>query len=109
MTDKIVVLCTCGSDDEGEQIARRLIEKKLAACVSVLPDVRSVYRWQGAISDELETMLVIKSNRALFDELRAEIAKLHSYEVPEIIAIPIVDGSEGYLGWMDGELAKREP
>jgi len=110
MTDKIVVLSSCGSAEDAARIARALVEKKLAACVNVMPAVRSFYRWKGAIEDEQESLLVIKSSRALFDQLRAEIEKLHSYEVPEIIAVPIVDGSEGYLEWLERELAaKPEP
>jgi periplasmic divalent cation tolerance protein len=105
MTDKIVVLSTCASPEDAARIARALVEKKLAACVNVLPAVRSFYRWKGAIEDEQESLLVIKSSRGLFDQLRAEIEKLHSYEVPEVIAVPIVDGSEGYLEWLDRELA----
>ena len=100
MTDKIVVLSTCASSEEAEKIARALVEKKLAACVNILPAVRSIYRWKGAIEDDQETLLLIKSSRALFGELRAEIQKLHSYEIPEAIAIPIVDGLERYLKWM---------
>ena len=107
MTDKIVVLSTCGSVEEAERIARGLLDKQLAACVNILPGIRSLYRWKGAIQDDQEILLVIKSSRPLFRELRAEIAKLHSYEVPEVIAIPIVDGSEGYLGWMAKELAEE--
>ena len=110
MTDKIVVLTTCKSAEEAAQIARALVEKKLAACVNVMPAVRSFYRWKGAVEDEQESLLVIKSSRGLFDQLRVEIEKLHSYEVPEVIAVPIVDGSEGYLEWLERELAaKLEP
>ena len=100
MTDKIVVLSTCASPEEAGKIARTLVEKRLAACVNILPAVRSIYRWKGAIEDDQETLLLIKSSRALFGELRAEIQKLHSYEIPEAIAIPIVDGLERYLEWM---------
>jgi len=110
MTDKIVVLTTCTSDEEAARIARAVVEKRLAACVSVMPAVRSFYRWKGAIEDDQESLMVIKSSRALFDQLRVEIEKLHSYELPEVIAVPIVDGSEGYLEWLDRELAaKLEP
>jgi periplasmic divalent cation tolerance protein len=107
MTDKIVVLTNCGSAEEAAKIARSLVEKKLAACVNVMPAVRSFYRWKGVIEDEQESLLVIKSSRALFNDLRVEIEKLHSYEVPEVIAVPIVDGSEGYLEWLDRELAAK--
>ena len=110
MTDKIVVLSTCKSAEEAAQSARARVEKKLAACVNVMPAVRSFYRWKGVIEDEQESLLVIKSSRGLFDQLRVEIEKLHSYEVPEVIAVPIVDGSEGYLEWLERELAaKLEP
>jgi periplasmic divalent cation tolerance protein len=104
MTDKIVVLSTCASPEEAGKIARTLVEKRLAACVNILPAVRSIYRWKDAIEDDQETLLLIKSSRALFNELRGEIEKLHSYEVPEAIAIPIVDGLERYLEWMGGAL-----
>ncbi len=106
MTDKIVVLSTCASEEEAGRIARALVEKRLAACVNVLAGVRSVYRWKNAIEDGQEVLLVIKSSRGHFEELRAEIAKLHSYEVPEIVALPIVDGAETYLEWMDKELSQ---
>ncbi|HEY6391295.1 MAG TPA: divalent-cation tolerance protein CutA, partial [Bryobacteraceae bacterium] len=80
----------------------------LAACVNILPAVRSIYRWKDAIEDDQETLLLIKSSRALFNELRAEIEKLHSYEVPEAIAIPVVDGLERYLEWMAGVLKNEQ-
>lgn len=108
MTDKIVVFSTCGSAEEAEKIARALVSKRLAACVNLLPAMRSIYRWKGAIEDAQEILLVIKSSRALFGEVRAEIEKLHSYEVAEVIATQIVDGSEAYLEWMGRELIQPE-
>jgi periplasmic divalent cation tolerance protein len=108
MTDKIVVLSTCGSAEEAERIARSLVEKRLAACVSLIPGVRSIYRWKGAIEDSQEVLLVIKSSRALLNELRMEIEKMHTNEVPEVIAMQIVDGAEAYLEWLDRELVARE-
>ncbi len=105
MTDKIVVLATCGSETEAGKIAGALVEGRLAACVNILPGVRSVYRWQSAIEDSSEWLLIIKSRRELFGKLREQIAHLHSYTVPEIIALPIVAGAESYLGWLDAELA----
>jgi periplasmic divalent cation tolerance protein len=104
MTDKIVVLSSCASPEEAGQIAHALVEKRLAACVNVLPGVRSIYRWQGAVEDEAEILLVIKSSRGLFNQLRIELERMHSYEVPEVIAIPVVECSERYLAWMDREL-----
>ena len=106
MTDKIVVLCTCDSDELARRVARELVEQRLAACANILPGARSVYRWKDQIEDAEEFLLIIKSRRLLFDQLRAAIEKLHTYEIPEIIALPIVDGSESYLAWLDHELAK---
>jgi periplasmic divalent cation tolerance protein len=107
MTDKIVVLSTCASAEEAQRVARALVEKRLAACVNVMSGVRSVYRWKDAIEDEEEVLLLIKSSRALLEELREEIERLHSYEVPEVIALSVVDGSERYLAWMNRELAHK--
>ena len=107
MTDKIVVLSTCASAEEAERVARALVEKRLAACVNIVKGVRSVYRWKDAIENEEEVLLVIKTGRALLDDLRAEIERVHSYEVPEVIAVPIVDGAERYLAWMNHELAHK--
>jgi len=108
MTDKIVVLSTCGSAEEAERIARLLTEKRLAACVNILPGIRSIYRWQGSIEDSAEWLLLVKSRRDLFAPLRAAMEKNHSYEVPEIVALAVVDGSPGYLGWLERELAAGE-
>jgi len=104
MTDKIVVFSACDSEEQAAQIARELVEQKLAACVNILPGARSVYRWKGQIEDTAEWMLIIKSRRDLMDKLRAVIGKIHTYEVPELLAVPVVDGSESYLAWLDREL-----
>ncbi|MDW8129831.1 MAG: divalent-cation tolerance protein CutA [Bryobacterales bacterium] len=105
MTNKIVVLTTCGSADEAVALARQLVELRLAACVNVLGGVRSFYRWKGALEEAAEWLLVIKSRRDLFEQLRAELAARHSYEVPELLALPVSEGSPDYVNWMDGELA----
>ena len=104
MTDKIVVLSTASSAEEAEKIARALMEARLAACVSVVPGMRSFYRWKGNIEDTAEWLLVIKSSRERFEALRDRLEKIHSYEVPEVIALSVIDGAENYLNWMDGEL-----
>jgi periplasmic divalent cation tolerance protein len=103
MTDKIVVITTCDQDEEARRLARTLVEARLAACVQVVPQIRSTYWWQGKVEEAGEFLILIKSRRSLFDQLRAEIAKLHSYTVPEIIALPVVDGSRAYLEWIDRE------
>jgi periplasmic divalent cation tolerance protein len=112
MTDKIVVLSTCASAEEARRVAHALVEKRLAACVNVIPGIRSVYRWEDAngkdaIQDEEEVLLAIKTSRALMEELRDEIERLHSYEVPEVIALSVVDGSERYLARLNRELAHK--
>ena len=104
MTDKIVILSTCGDRDDAERLARALVDARVAACVNVVPGVRSFYRWKGAVEDSAECLLVIKSSRPLFGELRALLEKAHPYDVPEIVALPIVDGAPGYLGWLDESL-----
>ena len=109
MTDKIVVLSTCESAEEAAKLARTLVEQRLAACVNILPGIRSVYRWKGKVEDAGGVAVLIKSRRDLFDRLREAIEKEHSYEVPEIIALPIVAGSENYLQWLAAETAGEEP
>ncbi len=104
MTDKIVVLSTCASQKEAETIARLLVEERLAACVNIVPRMRSFYRWNGAIESAEECLLVIKSSRELFTQLRAVLEQAHSYEVPEAIAIPIVDGAGTYMSWLESNL-----
>jgi periplasmic divalent cation tolerance protein len=103
MTDKIVVLTTCESPEQADQLARKLVEARLAACVNIVSGARSVYRWKGKVEEAAEFVLMIKSRRDLFPALCAALSKLHSYEVPEIIALPIVDGSEAYLSWLERE------
>ena len=105
VTDKIVVLTTCESEEQAQRLARHLIEQRLAACVNILPGARSVYRWKDKIENAAEFVLIIKSRRDIFVRLRDAIAHLHSYEIPEVIALSVVDGSEAYLGFLDRELA----
>jgi periplasmic divalent cation tolerance protein len=107
MTDQIVVLCTCASEEDGERLARALITGRLAACVSVVPGVRSFYRWQGEIEDSSEFLLLIKTSRDRFDALREAVEKLHSYAVPEVLALPVVAGAPNYLAWLVESLASE--
>ena len=108
MTDKIVVLSTCPTQAEAGKLARLLVEQRVAACVNVVPGVSSYYRWQGAIENATEFLLVIKSSRALFPALRSMLEENHSYEVPEVVAIPVLDGSPAYLSWLSANLAGAE-
>ena len=104
MTEFIVVFVTVGSPEEGARLARALVEERLAACVNRLGTVRSIYHWQGKIEESGEELLIIKTKRDLFARLRERVQQLHSYSVPEIIALPIVEGSEKYLRWLEEEL-----
>ncbi|MGH9804893.1 MAG: divalent-cation tolerance protein CutA [Candidatus Acidiferrales bacterium] len=100
MTDKVVVLSTCGSSEEAARIARTLVEERLAACVNITSPLRSLYRWEGEVCDEEEVLLVVKTSRTLFDRVRRAIEKLHSYQVPEVVCLPMIDASPNYLNWL---------
>jgi periplasmic divalent cation tolerance protein len=99
----ILVLGTAGSMDEGERIARALVEERLAACVNLVPGVRSVYRWRGAVQSDSEVLLVIKTVRERFPALRARVRELHSYELPELVCVEPSGGEEEYLAWVVAE------
>lgn len=109
MLERIVVLITAGSMEEGRKIANALVEEGLVACVNIVPQVNSIYRWEGEMCDEREVLLIAKSRREVFERLASRVKELHSYEVPEIIALPIVAGSEDYLKWIDQEVCNRPP
>ena len=100
MPDPIVVLVTCGSEEEALQIANALVESRLAACVNLVAPIRSIYRWEEKIWDEKEWLLIIKTEKHRFEELEKRVKSLHSYSVPEIISLPIVEGSSAYLNWI---------
>jgi len=101
MTDKRVVLTTCGSEAQAEKIAQHLVEGRLAACVNIIPRIRSLYRWQGKLESASEWMLLVKTTSAKFPQVRDAIRALHSYELPECAMLAIEDGSEAYLQWID--------
>src|ERR1043165_2532367 len=107
MTDKIVVLVTGGSARECKKIARRLLDRKLIACANILPAVQSLYTWKGKLANEKECFMVVKSSRDRFPELCAEVVKLHSYSVPEVIALPIIDGTADYLNWIAESVGEK--
>jgi periplasmic divalent cation tolerance protein len=101
MTDKIVVLVTCASAAEARRLARAMVEGKLAACGNVLEaPARSIYRWKGRVESAKEFLLVLKTTQKRFKGLEREIRRLHSYDMPEIIALPIASGSRKYLSWV---------
>lgn len=96
----IAVLVTVGSTLEAERLAESLVEERLAACVNIVGPIRSVYRWQGVVERGEEQLLVIKTRRALFEALSARVRELHSYTMPEILALPIETGAAAYLAWI---------
>ncbi len=105
MTDKRLVLSTVASNEEARVIAGALVEKGLAACVNIVGPIQSIYRWKGAVEDSQEYLLLIKTTQAVFPRLRDELKQMHSYEVPECVAINIEDGLPAYLEWI-GESVK---
>lgn len=96
----IVVLMTAPDENEAAHIAEALVNTRLAGCVNILRNIRSIYRWQGKTEDSSEVMLVAKTRRELFGRLVAKVRELHSYTVPEVIALPVIDGLDEYLGWL---------
>src|SRR6185437_12708970 len=101
----LLALSTCPDSETAIRIAHALVEERLAACVNRLSGIQSTYRWRGEIQDESEVLLLIKTTRGRFDALRARLVELHPYEVPELIALDIVDGSPAYLEWLSAESA----
>lgn len=104
MNGYIVVYVTVGSSDEADRLARALVEERLAACVNRIKAVQSIYRWQGRVEQSEEELLIIKTKKELFDRLKTRVQELHSYSVPEIIALPILEGNESYLKWLGQQL-----
>jgi periplasmic divalent cation tolerance protein len=100
MTDKILVLATAGSEEEAKELARELVKRRLAACVNIAPRVSSIYLWRGKIEESEEYLLIIKTRAESFARVRQCIEELHSYDLPECLAIPITDGSAAYLNWI---------
>jgi len=101
MTQAIVTLCTCPNKDAAEKIARLLVESKLAACVNILPNVMSIYSWDGKVESADEHLLVIKSSAQSYQDIETAIRSHHSYELPEIIAVPVKLGLPEYINWIN--------
>ena len=96
----IVILITAGSIEEGEKIASALVEQHAVACVNIVPSIKSMFFWGGKIAQESEVLLIAKSRRALLNKIIEQVKNIHSYQVPEVIALPVIGGSEEYLKWV---------
>ena len=106
MADEIIVLITASSKEEAITIGTTLVDEHLAACVNIIPEIFSLFFWQGKMQDAIETLLVVKSNLSLMERVISRVKSLHSYSVPEIIALPIISGSREYLEWMKSAVKK---
>lgn len=104
MTDALLVLCTCRDRQEASRIAHAVVDERLAACANIVGGINSIFRWQGEISEEEEVQLFVKTANHRYPALEKRIAELHSYETPEIVAIPIAMGSEKYLQWLQAQV-----
>jgi periplasmic divalent cation tolerance protein len=104
MTDNKLVFTTVGSKEEADKIARTLVEKRLAACVNIVPNIRSIYRWDNKVEESEEFLLIIKTFLTAVDRVCKTIKELHSYELPEVISLPIEGGSLAYLKWIDNSI-----
>lgn len=100
MTDCLVAFITAPNEAEAETIARSLVEERLAACVNIVKGIRSLYRWEGKVQDDQEVLMVVKTRQRHLEHLVARVKEIHSYTVPEIIAMPILGGSADYLTWL---------
>jgi periplasmic divalent cation tolerance protein len=108
MTDKRIVLTTAGSEEEARKIAHHLVENGMAACVNIVPQITSIYRWQGKVEEAGEWLLVVKTTAAALEKVRESIAQLHSYELPECVCLTIEDGSPEYLQWIAESVAAKK-
>jgi periplasmic divalent cation tolerance protein len=102
--EAIIVFMTAADGEEAGRLAEMLVEKRLAACVQILPEMESVYRWQGKVERQREVLLLAKTTRSTFEELEREVRARHSYETPEIVALPLTAGSSPYLQWLKGSV-----
>lgn len=100
MTEYRVILITCRGEEEADRIGSTLIEEHLAACVNIVPKITSIYRWEGEVCRDLESLLIVKAREGTLEKLEERVKSLHSYDLPEVIALPVSGGSEDYLDWV---------
>jgi periplasmic divalent cation tolerance protein len=104
----VVVLVTAPSDTVAVELVRTLVAERLAACGNIVPAVRSIYRWQGEVQDETEVLLLLKTTRSRQAALQSRVTELHPYEVPEVLALPVLDGLAAYVGWVEDAVRPEE-
>jgi len=104
MSEALIVLCTCPDAETAAVFSRSLVKRKLAACVNIVPAIRSIYRWQGAVSEDQEVLMIIKSLDSRYEELEAWLLEHHQYDVPEVIALPVSRVSASYLAWIESSV-----
>lgn len=107
MTEYIQVVTTTDTKENARQIARRVVEKNLAACAQIIGPISSIFWWKNNINEEEEWLIIIKSRKDIYEDLEQAIRKVHKYEIPEILAMPVVAGAKSYLEWLDGEVEGR--
>jgi periplasmic divalent cation tolerance protein len=107
-SEDVVVVLVTSPCDQASAIAHHLVEKRLAACVNIIPEIRSVYRWEDNIEDESECLLFIKTTKVMYEAVSVGVREVHPYSVPEIIAVPLIDGYDGYLRWVMDNVGARE-
>lgn len=105
--DAIVCLVTCPNDDVAEVLGRTLVVERLAACVNVIPGVRSIYRWHGGITDDVEVLCLVKTTRAFYERVRARIVTLHPYDIPEVLTLDVGEGHPPYLEWLRASVGEE--
>jgi periplasmic divalent cation tolerance protein len=103
VTDAMLVLTTLPSAEAAAELAKAVVEEKLAACANLLPAVRSIYRWQGRVQDESEVLVLFKTRQEHFERLKSRVLELHPYEIPEVLAVPVEQGYQAYLDWLAQE------
>jgi periplasmic divalent cation tolerance protein len=106
--ESVVIVFVTTPADDASRIAHHLVENRLAACVNILPDIRSVYRWEGNVEEDHECLLLVKTTKLMFEAVSSGIREVHPYAVPEIIATPLVDGYDGYLRWVVENVGKED-
>jgi periplasmic divalent cation tolerance protein len=107
MTDIRIVFTTAGSEEEAQKIAHHLVESRMAACINIVPQIASVYRWQGKVEETREWLLLIKTTADGSEKIREAIAELHSYELPECVCLTVEDGSANYLQWIADSVGEK--